>query len=182
MKKIFIDGGARVGESIEYLLEKRNDLLGCEVYFFECNPIHINTLNKIKDENKNYNFHVSDCALWINDGEMPLYVSVDRWGDLGCTLHKEKREKLDTENPIVVKTIRLSDFLDNFSNQDYIVLKLDIEGSEYEVINDLINTDKIKKINELHVEWHDHFFLEKTSYFLKEKLKKYNIFVNNNWV
>lgn len=32
MKKIFIDGGARIGESISELLDKRNDLTGCDVY------------------------------------------------------------------------------------------------------------------------------------------------------
>ena len=104
-KKIFIDGGARIGESIEYFLDKREDLEGCDVYFFECNFDHIETLEKIKNNNKKYNFNVREEAIWIEDSNMPFYISIDMWGDLGCTLDSDKTEKLDLENPRIVKTI-----------------------------------------------------------------------------
>lgn len=181
MKKIFIDGGARIGETIDVFLKKRPDLLGCDVYLFECNLDHYDTLNQIKDENKDYNFIVRTEALWDTNGEENFYISIDRWGDLGCTLDPTKRELLDLEHPRNVKTISLSDFLDQFSDTDYIVLKLDIEGGEYRVISDLIKTGRIKKIKELYVEWHDHFF-NQSSIPLKEALKNYNIFTNHNWM
>jgi FkbM family methyltransferase len=183
MKKIFIDGGARIGESLEHLLDKRDDLKGCDVYFFECNSDHIQTLNNIKNYNNNYNFFVREEAIWIEDGEMPFYISIDRWGDLGCTLDKNKSEKLDLENPRIVKTIDISKFIDSFSDEDYIILKLDIEGAEYEVVSHLINTKKIHKIKELHVEWHDIFFMgKKHSLHLKEILSRTNIIVNHDWI
>lgn len=181
MRKIFIDGGARIGESIEELLVKRPDLKGCDVYFFECNTDHLEKLNEIKETNKDYNIIVRTEAIWDKNGEQNFYISVDQWGDLGCTLDASKREKLDLEHPRNVKTIRLTDFLDNFDNDDYIVLKLDIEGGEYRVISDLINTGKINKIKELYVEWHDHFF-NNSSIPLKEALKSYDIIVNHNWM
>jgi FkbM family methyltransferase len=183
MKKIFIDGGARIGESIEYLLDKRKDLEGCDVYFFECNSDHIKTLEEIKNTNQKYNFEVKEEAIWIEDGNMPFYISIDMWGDLGCTLDNSKTEKLDLENPRIVKTIDISKFLDNFSDDDYIILKLDIEGSEYEVVSHLIETGKINKLKEIFIEWHDHFFRgKKNSIGLKEKLSKINIKVNNDWI
>lgn len=181
MKKIFIDGGARIGESIELLLDKREDLKGCDVYFFECNEDHHEKLISIKENNKDYNFFIKQEAIWDKNGEENFYISIDIWGDLGCTLDSNKREKLDLKNPRKVKTIRLSDFLDEFSDDDYIILKLDIEGAEYKVMTDLIDTDKIKKINELYIEWHDHFF-NVSSNEIKEKLKNYNIKIDNNWV
>lgn len=181
MKKIFIDGGARIGESIDELLKKREDLKGCDVYLFECNSDHHDTLVKIRDTNKDYNFIVRDEALWDKNGEMSFYISIDQWGDLGCTLDPTKRERLDLEHPRNVKTLRLSDFLTQFTDEDYVVLKLDIEGAEYRVISDLINTGKINKLKELYVEWHDHFF-NKDSTPLKEELAKYNIKVNHNWM
>lgn len=181
MRKIFIDGGARIGESIDELLNKREDLKGCDVYFFECNTDHIITLNKIKETNKDYNFIIRTEAIWDKDGEQNFYISIDQWGDLGCTLDSTKREKLDLEHPRLVKTIRLADFIDSFNDDDYIVLKLDIEGGEYRVISDLINSGKITKIKELYVEWHDHFF-NNSSLPLKEALNDYNIIVNHNWM
>lgn len=181
MRKIFIDGGARIGESIDELLEKREDLVGCDVYLFECNSDHINMLNEIKEKNKKYNFIVREEALWDTNSELNFFISIDRWGDLGCTLDPTKREKLDLENPRKVKTIRLSEFINTFNDDDYIVIKLDIEGAEYRVVTDLINTGVINKVKELYIEWHDHFFNEQSQP-LKDTLSKYNIIVNNNWM
>ena len=70
----------------------------------------------------------------------------------------------------------------NFDENDYIVVKLDIEGAEYEVIESMLNSGAINRVNELYIEWHDHFFPNKNSHFLKENLKQYNIKVDNNWM
>jgi len=181
MKKIFIDGGARVGETIELLLNHREDLKGCDVYFFECNEAHHETLLDIKENNKDYNFFVRTEALWDKEDIMDFYISVDQWGDLGCTLDPTKREKLDLDNPKQVKTIRFSDFLNQFSDDDYIIVKLDIEGAEYNVVSDLLSSGTINKINEIYIEWHDGFF-NKNSTQLKHELSKLDIIVNNNWM
>ena len=181
MKKIFIDGGARIGESIEVLLDKRPDLSGCEVYMFECNPNHYETLNIISKNNKKYNIFVSQNAIWTENTEKKFYISIDRWGDLGCTLLPEKREKLDLNNPITVNCINISEFLNEFDDQDYIIMKLDIEGSEYEVLRHMLLDNSIEKINELYVEFHDHFFNE-SSQTLKNQLLEKNIKCNFNWM
>jgi FkbM family methyltransferase len=181
MKKIFIDGGARIGESIDVLLDTREDLIGCDVYLFECNRNHIETLNEISMNNKKYNFIVRDEAIWIDDTNRDFFMSIDVWGDLGCTLLPEKTEKLDRDNPINVKCIDFAKFLNSFSNDDYIIVKLDIEGAEYDVLNHLINTNTISKIKELHVEFHDMFF-NKNSEEIKNKLSNYNIVCNFNWM
>jgi FkbM family methyltransferase len=158
MKKIFIDGGARIGESISVLLDTREDLIGCDAYLFECNPSHIETLNEISNNNKKYNFIVKNEAIWVEDTNKEFFISIDIWGDLGCTLLPEKTEKLDRNNPLNVKCIDFAKFLNSFSDEDYIVVKLDIEGAEYDVLNYLIDTNTITKINELYVEFHDMFF------------------------
>jgi len=181
MKKIFIDGGARIGETVEIILDPREDLKGCDVYFFECNDSHYDTLNNIKETNKNYNFIIRTEALWDKEDTMNFYISVDKWGDLGCTLDPTKIEKLDLDNPKQVKTIRFSDFLNQFSDDDYIIVKLDIEGAEYNVVSDLLSSGAINKINEIYIEWHDGFF-NKNSSQLKHELSKLDIIVNNNWM
>lgn len=180
MRKVFIDGGARIGETVDMFLDKRSDLKGCDVYFFECNDSHFDTLNNIRDTNKNYNFIVRNEAIWIKDGESDFYISEDRWGDAGCTLNPTKREKLDLDHPKKVKTINFSNFINEFSDDDYLIVKLDIEGAEYKVVEDLLNTGTILKIKELLIEWHDHFF-DESSEPLKNQLSKLNLIVNNHW-
>ena len=181
MKKIFIDGGARIGESIEVLLETREVIPASDVYFFECNLNHIQTLQDIASNNKKYNFIVKDEAIWIADVYKDFFISVDRWGDLGCTLLPEKTEKLDRENPLKVKCIDFAKFLNSFSDDNYIVVKLDIEGAEYDVLNHLIETNTITKINELYVEFHDIFF-NRNSKDIKNRLSNYKIKCNFNWM
>jgi FkbM family methyltransferase len=181
MKKIFIDGGARIGESIEVLLETRKDLEGCDVYLFECNPNHMQTLTDISKNNKKYNFIVKDEAIWVEDVNKDFFISIDYWGDLGCTLLPEKTEKLARENPINVKCIDFAKFINSFMDEDYLVVKLDIEGAEYDVLTHLIETNTITKINELYVEFHDMFF-NKNSSELKKILLNYDIKCNFNWM
>ena len=181
MKYIYIDGGARIGESIEIILDKREELKGCDSYLFECNPNHIETLNKIREDNKNYNFIVKEEALWVEDCEKEFFISIDRWGDLGCTLKPEKKELLDKKNPLIVKCINFSEFLKKFNDDDYIILKLDVEGAEYDILDQLIETKLITKINELYVEFHDGFFNQNSS-IIKNKLKEFKVKCDFNWM
>jgi hypothetical protein len=62
-----------------------------------------------------------------------------------------------------------------------IIVKLDIEGAEYEVIESLLESGAINRINELFIEWHDHFFT-KSSIPLKQRLSNYNIKINHDWM
>ena len=121
---------------------------------FECNSDHKSTLEEISKTNKNYNFIVRDEAIWKENSEMQFYISNDRWGDLGCTLDPSKRESLDLANPRTVKTINFSDFLLSFDEDDYIVVKLDIEGAEYELLNHMLSTNCLEYVNDLFVEFH----------------------------
>jgi FkbM family methyltransferase len=188
IKKIFIDGGAHKGEAIEMLLDKREDLKGCDIHFFEPNPILISELENISKKDKNYNIKVYHSALWIKDGEIEFLESIARWGSLGGTVIPSIEEKwglkIDKKNPKKVPATSLPNFLDNFNDDDYIVVKLDIEGSEYFVIGELLRTGKINMINELYVEWHDHFFphLKSMGNELRDKLSKSDTKINNDWV
>ena len=188
MKKVFIDGGAHKGEAIEVLLDKREDLKGCEAHFFEPNPDLIELLEGIATENDRYDIKIYHSALWIEDGEIDFIESIGRWNTLASTVVPEMNEiwglKLDRDNPQTVKATSLSDFLDNFDEEDYIVMKLDVEGSEYALIEDLFETGKIHMIDELFLEWHDHFFphLKAKGNELRTKLIGTNIKVRNDWM
>ena len=56
-----------------------------------------------------------------------------------------------------LQCINFSNFLKNkFSINDNILLKIDIEGAEYEVIDSLIENNTLSYIKSLHIEWHPH--------------------------
>lgn len=52
-------------------------------------------------------------------------------------------------------SVNFSKFLlQNFKEEDYVVVKMDIEGAEYEVIPHLVETGAYKLVDVLMVEWH----------------------------
>lgn len=173
-KKVFIDGGARVGETLETFLVTREDLNGCDAYLFECNSDHRTVLESLQASYPQYTLHVKEEALWTSNESLNFYMSKDRWGDLGCTLDPTKQEALDLHNPRKVTAIRLSDFINSLDSDSYIIVKLDIEGAEYEVVQDLIQTGAIECIKELYVEWHDHFYPGKNFTKVRQELNQYS--------
>lgn len=64
--------------------------------------------------------------------------------------------KLEFDEPVDVECIDFSKWvIDNINKDDFAVLKMDIEGSEYRVLPKMIEDRSILYINELVIEWHD---------------------------
>ena len=62
---------------------------------------------------------------------------------------------------VKVESIDISQWiLDTFSKDDRIVMKMDIEGSEYEVLPKMIEDGSINYVNQLYIEWHDYILPE----------------------
>ncbi len=71
----------------------------------------------------------------------------------------------------------------NFSKNDYIYVKMDIEGMEFQLIESLIESGALDYIDEMDVEWHGRFDVpgrecEKT---LKETILKKNIILREHY-
>lgn len=56
----------------------------------------------------------------------------------------------------IIEVVGIDDLLKACSHYDQIILKLDVEGAEYEVLDQLLESGLIKKIDYLYVEWHWH--------------------------
>jgi len=62
----------------------------------------------------------------------------------------------DMYDHITVPTIRLVDFINYLSVDDHsIILKLDVEGSEYSILKDMKESNIFNKMKIIHVEWHE---------------------------
>ncbi len=169
MKKIFIDGGARTGESLEIIRRYMPEYLDHDFVFYEPNPNYISDLSKICKENPNYKY--VEGAIWNKNSNSDFYIAIDVYGDVGSTLHINKHENLDRENPLNVRTFDIVDIVNDFDEEDYVVLKLDVEGSEYDIVKRLIESGNAHKINEYLIEWHDQFYDGKNRFELIEKIQ-----------
>ena len=133
--KIFIDCGAHCGESI--LEAKKRFGNETKIYSFEANTNLTNALiDHFKDDN---NVKIENKAVWIEDSFIEFYLSTS-WSD-GSSLYSEKISGGVSKNiSLKVPCIDLDSFINSFDKDDYIILKLDVEGAEYEILNKLIDT------------------------------------------
>jgi FkbM family methyltransferase len=152
-RKIFIDCGSFDGCSIrkfKHLVDTKNEF---EYFAFEPNP-HLKKYHPQPDTTF-FDTFVSDSDL-----STTFYVCGTSGGSSEIKqkskLYVQKtKERFGQVEEINLSPIRLSQFISqNFTSEDFIVLKLDIEGSEYKVIQDCIDTGTILYVNQILIEWH----------------------------
>jgi FkbM family methyltransferase len=148
MRKIFIDGGANNGNSIELFLDKYPNSNEFEIHSFECNPTLFEDLGTYSEKAT-----IHQKALSTRPGVSKFFLGEN----LSSTLREDKLTgTLDISNPIEVELVDLAKFIkENFQKTDYIVVKLDVEGSEYDLIPHLLKEGLFDGwIDELFGEWH----------------------------
>jgi FkbM family methyltransferase len=180
MKKIILDCGSHLGESVQKF---RNILNSdeCIFYMFEANTYLYNEIlldSKFNDCIK-HNLAVSNKKELVK-----FYGCTKNKHSVGSTIEKSKAscDNISEDDYIEIQSINLADFIkNNLNKEDYIILKLDIEGSEYDVLDELIKTDIIFYINELYCEFHSCWM---SSDFIKREeqienyLQKINLKIN----
>jgi len=150
MRKIFIDGGANIGQSTKTFLSQWPNSSEYEIYMFE--PISNIELKNLTS--KNDNIKLFKKAVWTTDKQVTFYIKNKT--SQGNTIIKEKANISSANHEEkIVDCISLSNFIkENFNVDDEIILKLDIECAEYEVLKDIVQKDSIKYINILFCEIH----------------------------
>lgn len=169
MRKIFLDCGGNIGQSIDFF--KKSSLYSSDFTIYSFEPL--SKCNKKYRDRKDIVF--SDKAVWINDTEMDFYIGKTH-GGIGSTLKKEKFScKPDFKHPIKVKCFDFSQWIkDNFTKEDCIILKMDIEGAEYDVLEKMIADNSISYIKKIFIEFHyQKMHMDSKRHFdLVEKLEK----------
>jgi len=204
-KKVFLDCGTHEGEGLQYFINLYDMNDSWTIYTFEPNKIHYQLLeNKFKQKN----IKIFHNAVWISDGFIDFFPSWDNSGSsifadaaelAGATLRKrligglkgpitEKNEEYiiyKEKKPLPankVKCIDLSSFLkNNFDRNDYIIIKLDIEGAEYEVLRKMKKDGTLSYVDEIYIEFHDRFMEnenDKTTQQIIEGVKKLGVKFN----
>jgi len=170
MKKYFINCGGHDGGSARWFRDVIDKKSEYHIHSFEPDPRFMRSYLDLK----NHTFHRK--AIWIYDGRIDFYLSNTNLGNGSSLLKTKKTGYLDKKNPIGIQCIDFSQWIKkHFQKEDDIILKLDIEGAEYEVLNKMIEDDTLCYINELMISWHWYRFSDMTheqhNAFL-EKLKK----------
>jgi len=141
----FVDCGAFRGKALGWARKKYP---GYKLYAFECNP-------KLSKEYGNDVISYSK-ACWINNGQLRFYMNLKHPTIEGHSVYKNKTTgNLDREHPVIVECIDFSSWLmNNFNANDNIIVKMNIEGAEYDVLEHCLDIGSIKIIKELYIQWH----------------------------
>ena len=142
-QNIIFDVGAHQGKYTDEIIEKFPD---SKLYLFEPSKKSFEYLkNKYKnlDKIKIFNYCLSDTV-----GEKILYLNSDMDSRATLTHREESRTNSYWNEKEVVKSNKLSEFWKNELNYEQIdLLKLDVEGEEFTILNDIIdNLDKVKLV------------------------------------
>lgn len=160
---IFIDIGSHEGQEISELTKTN-----CEVHAFEPNPYIFKTLKQKFSNNKNYK--LNNLAASTKDKIDHLYFfskGNEIEGDSGSLLPrnnfimtKDKVKRILLKffykfyyDQIKVKSIDIAKYIKNL-NSNIHILKIDTEGTEYEILNHLFDTGVYKKIDKIFYEDH----------------------------
>tara|TARA_B110000003_G_C16500953_1_gene477379 strand:- start:40 stop:687 length:648 start_codon:yes stop_codon:yes gene_type:complete len=155
-KSLVLDFGGYKGQWASDIYSKYN----CKIIIFE--PVQEFYL-KIQQRFKlNKNISVNCFALGKNNRDEKIYLNAD-----GSSLY------VASENYELIKYIDLSTFFNENKICQVDLIKINIEGGEYELLNTLINTSLISKIKHIQVQFHN--INENSNYemnLISDKLKK----------
>ena len=151
MKKIFLDCGTHYGEGLSNFISAFSMDSSWEIYSFEPNNYLCSEHNR---QNVYENITYINKAIYVHNNTIKFNIAYPNTD--ASSIYKTHIGDNFYES-VLVECVDLSQFiLDNFSIEDYIVLKMDIEGAEYEVLRKMIKDNSINYIKDLYVEFHSH--------------------------
>jgi len=149
--KVYIDCGSYEGGTIKRFIESDYYTLDFNIFAFDPNPRITQSFYPDK-------VIFIPKAVWISNSIIDFYINTKNTKrQSGSSIIKEKiTGSLDKNNPIKINTIDFSLWLkNNFTINDYIIVKMNIEGAEYNVLNKCIDDGTINLINILFIQFHE---------------------------
>ncbi len=181
---VCVDCGANVGLITDIILRQ-----GGVSYAFEPNPDAFYVLKR--KYKKAENCTLVQAAVADKDGKGEFYKNPLSPFDVGASLYDYKNSSKESPNlakePYDVKLVKLTNFLDEIlkKHKQIYLLKLDVEGAEFDIIEDIIKTGVYKNITHVVCETHARFFKDGKQRLkhVEDLIAKNNIFnIMLDWV
>jgi len=189
--KVFIDCGTHMFQGFKQFVEKYNIDSEWKCFSFEANPF---TYERSQDTYKElvesgYNITHFNKAVYNSEGTINVNCSRDDGGPYADGHFSQGSNILldppdyDSvykggftyqEEEVIVDTINFSKFLkDTVTEDDFVVVKMDVEGAEFDILPSIIQDETYKLIDDFYCEFHERFFEPKSKYKkIKEEYKE----------
>jgi FkbM family methyltransferase len=145
-RPLILDCGSNIGMSILFFKKLYPD---ARIIGFEPDPLTFERLTSNIEQNGLRDVQLHNCALTDQDGSIEFFREKDIVG--GGRRMSVNRERSNGEK-IVVPARRLSSFI----SEEIDMMKLDVEGAETSVFQDLVGTGRLPMIRQIHLEYHHH--------------------------
>ena len=140
-----IELGANVG-----LITKKILLHNKPLYAFEPEPEAFKHLSLIESP---YLTKINKAA-WIENGHTLLYRHKD-WLETKSSTSSSlniTKTNVDNKNSVRCETVDIAEYILSLNKR--VIIKMDIEGAEYDVINHLLDKNALEKIERIYCEFH----------------------------
>lgn len=134
--------GANFGQDSEYM-RIYLELPPSAVYIFEPHPEIVKEVKKI------YKFNIFDFAVSNKDGKAIFYAA-DLKNSGISSLYQHSLVKKESFREINIKTVRMDSFMNEFNVEDIDFLKIDVEGTSFEVLEGF--GSKLRRVKSLQLE------------------------------
>lgn len=138
-----------IGEDISFDLDLIKNYK-CNIHGFDPTPKSKKYISEL-NPSRFFTFH--DFGISNKTEVVDFYLPIENNHVSGSLM---KYSGVDLENPIEVKMKKLVDIVNILDHKHIDILKMDIEGAEYDVIEDIISSSIF--INQILIEFHERFF------------------------
>lgn len=179
-KFVFIDLGARNGDTIDWFIETYPKRLNnCVIYAFEANPKNTEDLVQYKIAHPELDINLIHKAVWIHSNGINFTVdNRPKKKVAGSIFSTIRQQRLFGMQSVFVQSVDISKWIsEHVLLEQELVLKMDIEGAEFQVIDKMIEDESITLVDTFVVDWHQRFFRQKnmTADVYEDRIKQYNI-------
>jgi FkbM family methyltransferase len=181
MNYIYIDLGAYDGDSIHEFMKMSKLPVPAgqfKIYAFEPNPNLFTKLYPLIEQYENI-MEIDTGAAWVKD-EIREFAVDTTATPMGSTLMPGKVAIWDNFDKYEVHCFNFSSWLKQFQN-DYVIVKCDIEGAEFPLLEKLIRDGTDKIINQLWLETHPNKVKEYTSKYSENLIKRLSCDLVKEW-
>jgi FkbM family methyltransferase len=141
--RVFVDVGAHFGECIFKAL---NPSLGFDLILaFEPSSQAVKKIEEIKDSR----IKVRNCALGASTERRTLYGA----GLLGASVYAEKKGNTSVPSETILVRNASEELQKYLNSSNEVFIKLNCEGSEIEILQNLIDSGLMNHIDHIYVDW-----------------------------
>ena len=178
-RALFLDCGSNLGQGFEFFKgfykQDRFDFI-----LFEPNPHCFKILEQKYSGLRKDGVRLMNVAVGSEEGEVEFYGLDETQGGIysvGGSILPEHNSRMYTtarNSNLKVHSINFNNFLnDLFDKEIYstYILKLDIEGGEYQILDSLIENRKVNLFESIYVEFHSQYMNQEFMHFYQNKEK-----------